>query len=63
VDATILFNETVECCNDVGVGLKVYPLVDDFVVRDLSGHELLSEVLVVEDEGVLTEDSFDLEST
>ena len=60
VDATVFFHETVECCNDVGMGLKVDPLVDDFVVGDLPGHELLSEVLVVQDEGGLTEDCFDL---
>ena len=44
------------------MGLQVNPLLDVFVVGDLPRHELLSEVLVVQDEGGFTEDCFDLKS-
>ena len=52
--------ETVECSCDVRVRLQIDPLSDVFLVGDLPNHELLSEVLVVNDKCRVAENVFNL---
>ena len=60
VAAADFFPETVEGGRDVRVRLQVNPLRDIFRFRNLANDKLLSEVLVIDDEGVLADDMFDL---
>ena len=62
VAAADFFPETVEGGCDVRVRLQVDPPRDVLRVRDLANDKLLSEVLMVDYEGVLADDMFNLDN-
>ena len=57
---TVIISETVERSYNVGMRLKIDPASDIFIIGYLADHELLSEVLVVDDEGRVTDHMLDL---
>ena len=56
----VIISETVERSYDVGMRLKIDPAGDIFIIGNLADHELLSEVLVVDDVGRVTDHMLDL---
>ena len=62
VAAADFFPETVEGGRDVRVRLQVDPPRNVLLVRDLANDKLLSEVLMVDYEGVLAQDMFNLDN-
>ena len=56
----VIISETVERSYDVGMRLKIDPASDIFIIGNLADHELLSEVLVVDDVGSVTDHMLDL---
>ena len=56
----LIISETVERSYDVGMRLKIDPAGDIFIIGNLADHELLSEVLVVDDVGRVTDHMLDL---
>ena len=55
-------DELVECSYNVGVGLDINPFLYIFVVRNFLKEKLLTEVLVVHNEGRLVDNAFNLKT-
>ena len=62
VAAADFFPETVEGGRDVRVRLQVNPPRNVLPVRDLANDKLLSEVLVIDYEGALAQNMFNLDN-